>query len=169
MNDAQTSNALEADDWRDAASGVMPRRTSRVDDAEMDITPMIDITFLLLIFFLVCSTPDQITAIELPKAKYGKGVGERNSVIITVSDEGIDNAPIFLADGKIDSARLTDDPDEQSDLIVEAVEKGRREENKENVLIKADRNVAYREVARVVKAVSRVEGAKIYLAVMESN
>ncbi|TWU27254.1 ExbD/TolR family protein [Bythopirellula polymerisocia] len=161
------NDSIETDDW--TAGGVMPARSSRVEDAEMDITPMIDITFLLLIFFLVCSTPDQKTAIELPKAKYGKGVGERNSVIFTVSDEGVDNAPIYLGDGKIDAARLSDDPDEQSDLIVEAVEKGRREENKENVLIKADRNVAYREVERVVKAASRVEGAKIYLAVMESN
>ncbi|QEG35588.1 ExbD/TolR family protein [Bythopirellula goksoeyrii] len=169
MNDSQSDNVSETDDWLEAGSGVMPTRSSRVEDAEMDITPMIDITFLLLIFFLVCSTPDQKTAIELPKAKYGKGVGERNSVIITVSDEGIDNAPVYLGDGKIDSARLTDDPDEQGDLIVEAVEKGRQEENKENVVIKADRNVAYREVARVVKAVSRVEGAKIFLAVMESN
>ena len=130
---------------------------------------MIDITFLLLIFFLVCSTPDQITAIELPKAKYGKGVGERESVIFTVSDEGIDSAPVYLGDGKIEEARLPDDPEEQADMIVEAVEKGRREENKENVVIKADRNVAYREVERVVKAVSRVEGSKIFLAVMESN
>ncbi len=169
MNEEQISNALDVEDWQDAAGGVMPRRASRGEDAEMDITPMIDITFLLLIFFLVCSTPDQMTAIELPKAKYGKGVGERESVIITVSDEGVDNAPVYLADGKLEEARITDDPDEQSDVIVEAVEKGRREENKENVLIKADRNVAYREVARIVKAVSRVEGAKIYLAVMESN
>lgn len=169
MNDSQSENLSETDDWLEAGGSVMPARSSRVEDAEMDITPMIDITFLLLIFFLVCSTPDQKTAIELPKAKYGKGVGERNSVIITVSDEGIDNAPVYLGDGKIDSARLTDDPDLQGDLIVEAVEKGRKEENKENVVIKADRNVAYREVARVVKAVSRVEGAKIFLAVMESN
>ena len=163
------SNTLETDDWKDAGSGIMPRRSSQVEDAEMDITPMIDITFLLLIFFLVCSTPDQKSAIELPKAKYGKGVGERDSVIITVSDEGVENAPIYLADGKIDSARISDDPDEQSELIMKAVEKGRREENKENVLIKADRNVAYREVERVIKAVSRVEGAKIYLAVLESD
>ena len=138
------------------------------EDAEMDITPMIDITFLLLIFFLVCSTPDQQTAIELPKARHGKGVGERNSVMITISDEGIDSAPIYLADGKVGES-LPEDPDTQKEMIREAVEKGRQDENKENVLIKADRNVAYRDVAKVVKAVSRVEGAKIHLAVLEAD
>lgn len=146
-----------------------PLRSARIVDAEMDITPMIDVTFLLLIFFLVCSTPDQQSAVELPKAKYGTGVDKKNSVIITVSDEGIDTAPVYLADGKIDAARITDDPDEQSVLIIEAVTKGRRDGNKENVLIKADRNVAYREIARVIKAVSKVEGAKIFLAVLETD
>jgi biopolymer transport protein ExbD len=143
-------------------------RSGRVEDVEMDITPMIDMTFLLLIFFLVCSTPDQATSIELAKARYGKGVGERNSVIITVSAEGVDSAPVYLADGMIGDP-LPDGAEEQSDMIIAAIEKGRRDQNKENVLIKADRNVAFREVARVVKAVSRVEGAKIYLAVLEAD
>jgi biopolymer transport protein ExbD len=148
----------------------LPKLTGsgRRQDVEMDITPMIDMTFLLLIFFLVCSTPDQATSIELAKARYGKGVGERNSVIITISDEGVDSAPVYLADGMIGDP-LPNDPEEQSDMIVAAVETGRRDQNKENVLIKADRNVAHREVARVIKAVSRIEGAKIYLAVLEAD
>lgn len=143
------------------------RGSDHVEEVEMDITPMIDMTFLLLIFFLVCSTPDQSTAIELAKARYGKGVGERNSVIITISAEGVESAPVFLADGMIGDP-LPTDPEEQSDLIVAAVERDRRE-GKENVLIKADRNVAHREVARVIKAVSRVEGAKIFLGVREAD
>jgi biopolymer transport protein ExbD len=144
-----------------------PRR-NRGEDAEMDITPMIDITFLLLIFFIVCSTPDQQTAIELPEAKYGRGVGEKNSVIITLSDEGIDQAPIYLADGKVGET-LPEDVEVQKEMIREAVEKGRIDHQKENVIIKADRNVAFRDVERVMKAVSRVAGTKIHLAVLESN
>ncbi len=143
-------------------------RGRATEDFEMDITPMIDITFLLLIFFLVCSTADQDTAIELAKARHGKGVGERNSVIITISDEGIDYAPVYLADGIVGEP-LPNDPEQQRDMIAEAVEKGRREQNKDNVIIKADRNVAHREVARVIKAVSRVPGAKIFLAVLEAD
>lgn len=140
----------------------------RVDDSEMDITPMIDMVFLLLIFFLVCSTPNQQTAIEMAKARHGRGVGERESVIITISDEGIESAPVYLADGMLGEP-LPADPQRQSDMIAEAVEKGRRDEGKENVIIKADRNVAHRDVSRVIKAVSRVEGAKIFLGVLESD
>ena len=138
-----------------------------LEDVDMDITPMIDITFLLLIFFLVCSTPDQDSAIEMAKARYGRGVGERNSVIITLSDEGVDSAPVYIADGMVGEP-LSDDPEVQREKIIEAIEKGRRE-MKENVLIKADRNVAHRDVSRVIKSVSKVEGAKIFLAVLEAD
>jgi len=142
-------------------------RRKRNDDIEIDITPMIDITFLLLIFFIVCSTPDQQASFELAEARYGKGVSERNSVFITISAESADPAPVYLADG-VGGKSLPNDFDEQKKLIREAVEKGRRDE-KENVLIKADRNVAHRDVSRVIKAVSGVEGAKIHLAVLESD
>jgi len=150
------------------AAPTVRKRTLR-EDVEMDITPMIDITFLLLIFFLVCSTPDQQSAIELPSARHGKGVGERDSIIITLSDEGVDSAPVYLADGKVESERLPEDLDQQKEMIRLAIEEGRREEGKEDVLIKADRNVASREVSRVIKAVSAVEGTKIHLAVLESD
>ena len=149
--------------------GPLLRKRKGREEVEMDITPMIDITFLLLIFFLVCSTPDQKSAIELPTARYGRGVGERESLIITLSDEGIDSAPVYLADGKIESARLPDDSQQQRGLIKDAIEKARREEGKEHVIIKADRNVASREVARIIKAVSAVEGTKIHLAVLEAD
>jgi biopolymer transport protein ExbD len=143
-------------------------RGRATEDFEMDITPMIDITFLLLIFFLVCSTPAENTSVDLAKARHGTGVSERNSTIITISDEASNPAPVYLADGKIGDP-LTNDLDEQSDLIAKAVQAGREEHDKENVLIKADRNVAHREVSRVIKAVSRMEGAKIFLAVLESD
>ena len=151
------------------------RSKLRDKDFEMDITPMIDITFLLLIFFLVCSTPDAETAIDLPKARYGKGVGEHNSVMITISKEttldedGNEHAPVYLADGRIEQDRLTDSYDQQAELIRAAVERGKQDEAKENVLIKADRDVAHREVARVIKAASKVEGMQIHLAVLEED
>lgn len=144
-------------------------KSKKVLDDEMDITPMIDMTFLLLIFFLVCATPESLARVDLPKAKYGRGVGQENVVILTVGAEGVETAPVYLADGKIEAGRLPDDPEEQRRLIGEAVSKGLNDDRKEGVLIKADRDVAHREVARVIKAVSQIEGAKIFLAVLESD
>ena len=52
----------------------LPKRKRNPDDGELDITPMIDITFLLLAFFVVASKMDPQAAIELPKASYGVSV-----------------------------------------------------------------------------------------------
>jgi biopolymer transport protein ExbD len=154
----------------------LPDRSRMEDnDFDMDITPMIDITFLLLIFFLVCSTHDAKTSIDLPKARYGKGVGERNSVMITIGDEitfdenGDEHVPVYLAESKIEKQRLPDRHDRQAELIRKAIENGKREETKQNVVIKADRDVAHREVSRVIKVASEVEGMQIHLAVMEED
>jgi biopolymer transport protein ExbD len=134
----------------------------------MDIAPMIDLTFLLLIFFLVSSTPDQLTAIDLPEATHGVGVSELNSVIFTVAMGGLGPAPVYAADGRIPGTELADDLETQRRQIREAVEQGFRE-NKTSVIIKADKSVAHREVARVVKAVSQVEGVRIHLAVLDTQ
>lgn len=141
------------------------RRRKRVE-ADMDIAPMIDLTFLLLIFFLVSSTPDELTAIDLPEANHGVGVSQINSVIFTIGMGGLGSAPVYAADGRIPGTELADDLEVQRQQIREAVEKGFRE-NKSNVIIKADKNVAHREVARVIEAVSPVQGVKIHLAVLE--
>ena len=52
------------------------------EEGDLDITPMIDITFLLLIFFLVSSKMDQDAAVDLPPAKNGMNVVNNQSVMI---------------------------------------------------------------------------------------
>jgi biopolymer transport protein ExbD len=141
-------------------------RSREVVDAEMDITPMIDCVFLLLIFFIVCSVMERQSPIELAKARHGKAVGERESIIISVGAGGVDEAPVYLADDT-SGEPLTGTEDEQRTAIRAAVEKAMEEEAKSDVMIKADRNVAHRDVARVIKAVSQVEGVNIHLAVFE--
>ena len=140
----------------------------RRDDAEMDITPMIDVVFLLLIFFIVCSTTDQQTRIELAKAKHGEGVSERESVVIVVEEGGIDSAPVSLEES---GAVLSSDSEEQKEEIRKAVEKAKQhpENPKQHVLVKADKNVACRDIEQVVKGISRVEGMQIHLAVLENE
>jgi biopolymer transport protein ExbD len=155
-------------DWDAEDEAPLVRSRERTEDADMDITPMIDITFLLLIFFVVCSIADRQTSIELAKATHGKGVTERDSIIITVAGGGIDAAPVYLSDG-VAGAPLAGDWDAQRDLIESAVSQAQSDAQKENVLIKADRHVAHRDVARVIKAASRVEGMKIHLAVLEDE
>ncbi len=143
-----------------------PRRAREEDD--IDITPMIDLVFLLLIFFLVSSTPDQLTSIDLPEATHGVAVSQLDAVIFTVGEGGLDGAPIYAADGRIPGTELPDAPETRRGRILEMVQAGLRED-KTNVVIKGDKNVAHREIARLIKDVSQVSGMKIHLAVMDTH
>ena len=60
----------------------MQMSNRRRDDDEMDITPMIDITFLLLIFFLVAARLDEDTPVELPAARHGAAVAVKLNALI---------------------------------------------------------------------------------------
>jgi biopolymer transport protein ExbD len=152
----------------DAEEAPIVVRQREAIDAEMDITPMIDCVFLLLIFFIVCSTMDEQSPIELANARHGKAVGERESVVISIGEGGVDSAPVYLSDGTVGEP-LPTDPQQQRERIVKFIEEERAKEAKNDILIKADRNVAHRDVAQVIKAVSQVEGVNLHLAVAETD
>jgi biopolymer transport protein ExbD len=137
-------------------------------EEEMDITPMIDMTFLLLIYFLVAAQPDQNTSVDLPKALNGSTVAQLEAVVFTVGQGGLNSAPVYLGDGMHPEAILPDLPEERDSQIRSAVEKGMRGGHND-VVVKADKGVLYREVDRVVKSVSKIEGVSIHLAVLETD
>jgi len=146
--------------------GTVTFRPPRREGEEIDMTPMIDCVFLLLIFFLVGSIPDLQTAVELPPARYGSGADPASSVIITIADRGgPGSALVYLADGKIGTP-LPDDPKAQQAAITAAVRQG-YQEGKSSVIVKAERSIKHREVSRVAAAAGQVEGIRLYLAVFE--
>ncbi len=66
----------------------LPKRKRNPDDGELDITPMIDVTFLLLAFFVVVSRMDPQAAVALPMASYGDSIQDKEAVtLIVVLDE----------------------------------------------------------------------------------
>ncbi len=160
----------ENDAWNEPFAehegGAIHFRPPKLEGEEIDMTPMIDCVFLLLIFFLVGSVPDLQTAVELAPARYGTGTDPNTATIVTVADRGSSGpALIYLADGKI-GAPLPDDPAAQQAAVASAVRKGFRN-GKTGVLVKAERSVKHREVSRVAAAAGQVEGVKLYLAVFE--
>ena len=137
---------------------------------EMDITPMIDITFLLLIFFLVASRLSQETMVELPSAQHGTTVSADTSVIVTVTQGRGEHANIYKGDGIDESTRLrsTNLEDQQQELR-QFIESGLTNDQKTQVLIKAEQGVRHGDVARVAKAAGSATAHVMYLAVMEER
>ena len=65
--------------------GGSKRRTS---DHDLDLTPMIDVTFLLLIFFMVASTMQSRPDLDIPAAKYGQGADLKDAIVFFISSDG---------------------------------------------------------------------------------
>ena len=160
-----TTDAI-ADLGRESPLGARKRPQ---EDTEMDITPMIDCTFLLLIFFTVTSTPDAQTALNLATAKYGVGISQRDSIIISIAENGESQpALVYLADGKAGEP-LKGSPADQDAEVRNAVEEGLKA-GKSEILIKAESGVLHRDVSRVAAAAGGVsETLKLNLAVMEAK
>ncbi|MBI3469576.1 MAG: biopolymer transporter ExbD [Planctomycetes bacterium] len=151
----------------EADHGPIVLRSRIRSDAELDMTPMIDCVFLLLIYFLVATRPDAATAITLPAAQFGSAVSAKRATILTVVDQGGGGALVYLADGKKGSP-LAGNEEQQAAVIRDAVQEGLRS-GKPNVLIKAERKTPHREVARIARAATQVGGVTLDLAVMDTR
>ena len=127
---------------------------------------MIDITFLLLIFFLVSSKMTAEQAVELPKARHGGVVAGKESVIIIMKRRTGDQAEVQKVDGTPFSA----DSEQQNAGIAEYVQQG-LDAPKKHVIIRAEGSVRHGEVGRVSNAISESleEGDLINIAVMEQT
>lgn len=136
-------------------------------DDEMDITPMIDMTFLLLIFFVLTSKMTAEQSYEVPPAKHGSTIASKNCVILTVS-RGIGDTPIVA---KGDGSLFSDDPEQQSAEIAEYVQLQLDSGGKTDVLVRAEGNVTAKQLKKVELAIGEVlgdlEGKMINLAVSE--
>jgi biopolymer transport protein ExbD len=133
-------------------------------DAEIDITPMIDIVFLLLIFFVVTSKmqPQQVT--DLPKARHGEGIASKQWIVINVKRGDGDAAEVSRKDG----SAFSSDKDEQAQQIEDYVKEG-IDQGMKLVVIRAEGSVKTGEISRIRTAVSASleEGEEINIAVQE--
>ena len=68
------------------------RRSSRLDDeSEVDLTPMLDVVFIMLIFFIVTASFIKEVGIDLNKPEGGanKTVEENKNIFIEISNDGV--------------------------------------------------------------------------------
>ena len=131
---------------------------------ELDITPMIDVTFLLLIFFMVTSTMEKPTSLQVPPARHGEGVSMDAATVITVAArEG--KPEIHLGD------KVTEQPVSLSEIPA-YVQQGIDDPDgaRRTVIIKADRELPSGFIEEVARAANQVEGVeKFYVGVQDKR
>jgi biopolymer transport protein TolR len=150
-------------------SEVIVLRRKVVEENEMDITPMIDITFLLLIFFVITSKLDEDTKVVLPAAKYGAIVSEKDAVILSVVDVRDELPKVYKGKAVDEKVRiLAQSALEQDEQISEYVqEEIAKYPDRRAVLIQADKSLKSRDVQRIARAACRGEDVKLFYKVQE--
>ena len=160
------SSVIEDDIAEDNDDFHMPRK--KREDDEMDITPMIDITFLLLIFFVVCSKMDPTQMGKIPEAQNGIAISAKESAVVFIEPSGKDKVILKRIDGTEFS---TDEETQTTELIEYIAEelKTTRGQEKNHVMIMGDREVTVGEVTRVQKIIGDAfeDISSTYIAVKE--
>ncbi|HPA63043.1 MAG TPA: biopolymer transporter ExbD [Spirochaetota bacterium] len=118
----------------------------------IDITPMIDLVFLLVIFFMVTSSLGKISSINvnLPRAdKSDENITGEAVVSINKDNE------IFFNDVKVDSARIMEEAGKLADF-------------KGKIIIRADKEANYESVVSVIDALNK-KGIKNFVLAAVKN
>jgi len=142
---------------------------ARRPDSEMpefDITAMVDLVFMMNIYFLVTFVTVAMGELNLPSARHCTALDGETAVIVTLT-RTLDgkSVVVYIGDGtKTDPIR---DPAEQEKRVHAAVEQG-VSEGKKNVLIKAERKVRMGDYFRIALAAT-ADGVKIHDAVLEKD
>ncbi len=151
-------DGADASDESDEAPVLQLRRRTRTDD-DMDLTPMVDVTFQLLIFFMVTASFALQKSIEVPTPDPDKkGAAQQLQILEDLEGTSIrvqiDAANVILIDDEplADPARL---PDALKDKM--------RKEQKTEVLISAHAASLHRSVIAVIDAANAVGMQKIRL------
>ena len=76
--------------WEDDDSDAIPKRKAREDD-ELDMTPMVDVTFLLLIFFMVTASFSLQKSIEVPRQQ-----SDEASFNVSNEDEDLEKVDVQI-------------------------------------------------------------------------
>lgn len=144
---------------------LLPSRGPR-EEAKFDITAMIDLVFMLNIFFLVTTVAAAVSEMDLPVVRHTVATDAEQAVVVSLAPTEGGAATVFLGE-KAEGEPIAD-PEEQTRRVREAVEEGRRAE-KRVVLIKAERGVKLRDVQRVGAAATEVPGVELRMAVIEKE
>lgn len=114
----------------------------RGEEPEVNLTPLIDVVFLLLIFFMVSTTFERETEItlELPEATGEPIVSEKKVVEISIDARG----RYYINKQELINTRI--------DTLKRAIKKAAGEDEEPQVILSADRNTPHQAVITAMDA-----------------
>lgn len=145
-------------------SGAFAPRASSRESSSVDMTAMIDLVFMMNIFFMVTSLVTAQAGMELPQARHVSPVDPDSSLILTLAADDKNGVKVFV--GEEAEAPIPDAG--RDEKIAQAVADSVRI-NKPTVIIKAHKGLTMTEVGKIGAVIASVEGVKPYYAVTEAG
>ena len=132
----------------------MNLRRSRSEEPDVNLTPLIDVVFILLLFFMVSTTFQRESEIniELPEAS-AEPVEEREEMLELVIDA---EGHYFIDEQQVVNTEL--------ETLKQAIQKFLGERSEIPVVIRADRMTPYESVVRAMDATAQLGLVKMSLA-----
>ena len=132
----------------------------RWGDVEMEMTPMIDVTFQLLIFFMLTHAMANPLPMDVPSVTYGRGVTVEGQQFILIDENG----KYYLGySAAPESAAASLDA-----LVEEVRENARRSDVRLEVIVSGHRRCAHGQVRQLVERLSTFDGlGRVLLGVEE--
>jgi biopolymer transport protein ExbD len=147
--------SAEADDDDE----VYVRRSRALPDTEIDITPMIDVTFQLLIFFMVTSTMQGNPPADLPPAKSGGSIEVAKVINVVVKPAAVSGeGPQIEIDKKavnLDELKLN--LEEQAGARADGI----------HVMLLADRTMKNGDLNEIEVLLSEIPGVTYHFGVQD--
>ncbi len=132
------------------------RRDERVD---VNLTPLIDVVFLLLIFFMVSTTFDRHAnlKVELPEASAKKEQQVEEPVVLSIDAKG----NYFINDRQLVNTKL--------ETLKTALQKTVADKKDVSLVLRADAKTPHQSVVRAMDAASQLGLTRLSIATIESK
>ncbi len=129
-------------------------RSGRREQVDLDITPLIDVVFLLLIFFMVSTTFEHNSEINITLPSSSKEVTQAKPDAVNVGLDSQGN--VYINDKALVNAQLETIKIALSDALVGL--------NEPPIIISADADATHQSVVRVMDAARQLGLVKITFA-----
>ena len=83
-----------ADAWPDLETDPPPRRQD-ADDDEVDMIPLIDVSLVLLVFFMLTTTVSTLSAVDVPEMTNVSQISPEGTALVLQVDNGPDGKPVY--------------------------------------------------------------------------
>ena len=129
------------------------------ESVDINLTPLIDVVFLLLIFFMVSSTFDRYSKlkVQLPKANGEQQQTLSAPIVLTIDAKG----QYYVNDRQVVNSSI--------ETLTQALKKIAANHKDTALVLRADANTPHQFVVRAMDAASQTGLTRLSIATVENN